>query len=377
METKGLYIHIPFCAQKCRYCDFTSYLASGNDIDIYLNCLEKELDMYKLDKENISTIFIGGGTPTMLSTTQLKRLFQIIEERVDLKKIEEYTIESNPGTLSIEKLEVIKSGGVDRLSIGLQAVQDKHLLFMGRIHNLKQFEESFYNARKVGFDNINIDVIFAFDNQTVDDWKETIDYIAELKSEHISAYSLIIEEGTDFFDMYEKGELKDVPEEKYLQMYRYTIEKLNSYGFYQYEISNFCNVGHECKHNIKYWNCDEYFGVGVSASGYINNERYTNVNTLEEYIKATNSNNLPIEYKELLDFKQHFNEKIMLGLRMNSGINLSLIDKINNQELEKCIRKSIENYQKKGYIEKCKDGTIKLTQSGREISNSIIIDLML
>ncbi|MEG0250218.1 MAG: radical SAM family heme chaperone HemW [Peptostreptococcus sp.] len=377
MEAKGLYIHIPFCVQKCRYCDFTSYVASGNEIDRYLDSLEKELEMYKLNEEEISTIFIGGGTPTILSTIQLDRLFKMIKDRVNLQKLEEYTIEANPGTLSIEKLKVIKSGGVNRLSIGLQAVQDKHLLFMGRIHNLKQFEESFYNARKIGFDNINIDVIFAFDNQTVADWKETIDYVAEMKAEHISAYSLIIEEGTDFFDMYEKGELKDVPEEKYLEMYRYTVDKLNNYGFYQYEISNFCNVGYECKHNIKYWNCEEYFGVGVAASGYINNERYTNVKTLKAYAEATTANVFPIEFKEVLDFKEHFNEKIMLGLRMNSGINLSLIDKINNQELEKCIIKSIDNYQKKGYIEKCKDGTIKLTQSGREISNSIIIDLML
>lgn len=377
MESKGLYIHIPFCVQKCKYCDFTSYVADGNEKDKYLDSLEKELKMYKLNQEEISTIFIGGGTPTILNKIQLKRLFKMIEDNVDLKKVEEYSIEANPGTLSIEKLKIMKDAGVNRLSIGLQAVQDKHLLFMGRIHNLKQFEESFYNARKVGFDNINIDVIFAFDTQSLEDWKETIDYVAEIKPEHISAYSLIIEEGTDFFEMYKKGELKDIDEEKYLDMYRYTVEKLKKYGFYQYEISNFCNVGYECKHNIKYWNCDEYFGVGVGASGYINNERYTNVKTLNDYSKATDSNVFPIKSKEVLDFKEHFNEKIMLGLRMNSGINLSLIDKINNQELEKCIIKSIENYQKKGYIEKCKDNTIKLTQSGREISNSIIVDLVL
>lgn len=377
MESKGLYIHIPFCVQKCKYCDFTSYVADGNEKDKYLDSLEKELKMYKINQEEISTIFIGGGTPTILNKIQLKRLFKMIEDNVDLKKVEEYSIEANPGTLSIEKLKIMKDAGVNRLSIGLQAVQDKHLLFMGRIHNLKQFEESFYNARKVGFDNINIDVIFAFDTQSLEDWKETIDYVAEIKPEHISAYSLIIEEGTDFFEMYKKGELKDIDEEKYLDMYRYTVEKLKKYGFYQYEISNFCNAGYECKHNIKYWNCDEYFGVGVGASGYINNERYTNVKTLNDYSKATDSNVFPIKSKEVLDFKEHFNEKIMLGLRMNSGINLSLIDKINNQELEKCIIKSIENYQKKGYIEKCKDNTIKLTQSGREISNSIIVDLML
>lgn len=377
MESKGLYIHIPFCVQKCKYCDFTSYVADGNEKDKYLDSLEKELKMYKLNQEEISTIFIGGGTPTILNKIQLKRLFKMIEDNVDLKKVEEYSIEANPGTLSIEKLKIMKDAGVNRLSIGLQAVQDKHLLFMGRIHNLKQFEESFYNARKVGFDNINIDVIFAFDTQSLEDWKETIDYVAEIKPEHISAYSLIIEEGTDFFEMYKKGELKDIDEEKYLDMYRYTVEKLKKYGFYQYEISNFCNAGYECKHNIKYWNCDEYFGVGVGASGYISNERYTNVKTLNDYSKATDSNVFPIKSKEVLDFKEHFNEKIMLGLRMNSGINLSLIDKINNQELEKCIIKSIENYQKKGYIEKCKDNTIKLTQSGREISNSIIVDLML
>lgn len=380
MKERGLYIHIPFCARKCNYCDFVSYVPENKDIDTYLDALEKEMQMYNMKDELIKTVFIGGGTPTILSVRQLDRLFEIIKSQVNLKNVEEYTIESNPGTLSLEKLEAIKKGGVNRLSIGLQAVQDRNLKFMGRIHNLKDFEESFDNARKAGFDNINVDLIFAFYGQTMEDWKETLEFVVKKDPEHISAYSLIIEEGTDFYKKYENGSITEFDENNYVEMYRYTVEYLSDNRYNQYEISNFSKDGFECRHNIKYWHCEEYFGVGISASGYLENRRYTNVKTLSDYSELTNSNVFPINFEEQLTYNDVFNEKLMLGLRMNEGINFSLIDEIKNDISKKFIKKTIDKYAKKGYIGICKDDAkkvIKLTQSGREISNTIILDLML
>ena len=380
MKEKGLYVHIPFCAKKCNYCDFTSFIPAKNHIDLYLDALEKEFKMYNIKDETIKTVFIGGGTPTVLNEKQLDRLFSIISSEINIDDLEEYTIEANPGTLSPEKLRSIKKGGVNRLSIGLQAIQEKNLKFMGRIHDLKDFEESYKNARKEGFDNINIDLIFAFDGQTVQEWKETLNYIVQKNPEHISAYSLIIEEGTDFYDKYADGIIKEFDEDEYVEMYRYTVGYLAENRYNQYEISNFSKEGFECKHNVKYWNGDEYFGVGISASGYINGVRYTNVKTLKDYMNLTDSNVFPKEFEEQLTYNDIFNEKIMLGLRMNSGINFSLIDNIENDISKKFIKKTIEKYEEKGYIEICKDDAkkvIKLTQSGREISNIIILDLML
>ncbi len=379
MKERALYIHIPFCVKKCNYCDFVSFRSSEKDIDRYLLALEKEMIMYNIKKEKIRTIFIGGGTPTILSEVQLKKLFEIIARQTDLSLLEEYTIEANPGTLNQDKLKIIKEAGVNRLSIGLQAVQERNLKFMGRLHSLKDFEKTYSEARQLGFDNINIDLIFAFHGQTLDDWKETLEYVIDKNPEHISVYSLIIEEGTNFYKKYEKGEIEDFDEELYVKMYRFAKEYLSDNSYEQYEISNFSKKDFQCRHNIKYWECEEYFGVGISASGYLNEKRYTNMKNFEKYIQVTNNNILPIDFQERLTKVDIFNEKIMLGLRMDKGIDFSLIDNIEDEVLKKNIKKTIEKYEKKRYIEVCKDDVkkiIKLTQSGKEISNSIILDLI-
>lgn len=381
MKSRGLYIHIPFCAKKCNYCDFTSYVYNVNElnerINSYLESVEKEIEFYKnLAEENIETIFIGGGTPSILNEEQLEKLFKIINKNVNLKKIKEYTIECNPGTLTIEKMKVMKKGGINRLSIGLQAIQEKHLSFMGRIHNLSDFEESYANARKMGFDNINIDLIFAFDGQSFEDWKATVDYVVKLGVEHISAYSLIIEENTKFYRLFEEGKL-DIPEDDlYIKMYRYTVERLKENGYIQYEISNYSKENRNCIHNINYWECGEYYGIGVGASGYINEKRYTNYKDIDIYNKKCIEGIKPINFEEKLSRMDKFNEKLMLGLRMNSGIDEKIIDILTNEE-KKCFNESINKYKKLGLIGFSQEKKYYLTQKGREISNSIIIGLML
>lgn len=381
---RGLYIHIPFCAHKCGYCDFTSFVPKRNDIDEYISMLEVEFELYSklynIHNDDISTIFIGGGTPSILSKDQLTRLFNIINKFIKVSGVVEYTVECNPGTLSIEKLHVMKNSGVNRLSIGLQAIQEKHLRFMERIHSLKEFDESLENARSVGFENINVDLIYAFDGQSMDDWKESLDCVISKKIEHLSCYSLIIEENTAFYDRFVDGELKEFDENNFVKMYRYTVETLRNNGYNQYEISNYAKKDRECKHNINYWECGEYYGLGLGASGFINKKRYTNYKVMKSYIESVKKNEIPIYFEEKITKIDMYNEKVMLGLRTEKGIDEDVIFNIENLNIRKTIKKNIEKYLKKGYIKICKENNssrINLTQKGKEISNTIIVDLMM
>lgn len=373
---KAIYVHVPFCAKKCHYCDFTSYVGREDEIDSYLDSLKKEMDLYIGDKQDIYSIFIGGGTPTLLSADQLDRLLGIIGQKVNIERVLEYTIESNPGTLTQDKLKVMKRHGVNRLSIGLQAVQDKYLRFMGRIHDMAQFVESYRLARQEGFDNINVDMIFAFEGQTLEDWKESLDTLVEMEPDHISAYSLIIEEGTLFYRMYQDGRLDDIDEDTYISMYRYTVDKLKESGYSQYEISNYAKKGYECKHNILYWDCDHYYGFGLGASGYIGDRRYTNTKDMKSYMASINRGQRPVEFAEELSPKDRFNEKIILGLRKNEGLDLATLDLYLSLEEREELVKKVRSYIEKGMIIE-EDNRIRLRQKGREISNSIFVDLMI
>lgn len=388
MEDFGMYIHIPFCKRKCEYCDFNSYVASEDKIDDYLISLKKEMCTY-LDRYtflNINSIFIGGGTPTHLSELQLEELLSFIKDNIDIEKVKEYTVECNPGTLNSEKLKIMKYFGVNRLSIGLQSTHEKHLKLMGRIHSFDEFLESYEMARDFGFDNINIDLIFAFENQRFDEWKDTLKLVTDLNPQHISAYSLIIEEGTKFHKMYEDGLLKDFPEEDYLKMYRYTVEFLKSKGYNQYEISNYCKDDSSCLHNNIYWDGKEYLGLGAGASGHIQGVRYTNVKNLDEYKRLIEETGISVDFSEKLSPEDVYNERIIFGLRKNIGINIedAMMDLCksslagNEEIMDKLddVQKKIDYYIELGYLS-MKGKIISLTQSGREISNSIFLDLMI
>ncbi|WP_101772706.1 radical SAM family heme chaperone HemW [Peptostreptococcus faecalis] len=377
MKEKGVYIHIPFCVSKCQYCDFTSYVSNIEQIDKYLVYLEKEIEKYNIKKEEIKTIFIGGGTPTILNEKQLIKLMDIVKNNINLENVSEYTVESNPGTLDIEKLTIMKENGVNRISIGLQAKQKNHLDFMGRIHSLEDFEDSYKNAREVGFKNINVDLIFAFSGQSEDDWKETLEYVVKLDPEHISTYSLIIEEETPFFEMLNRGEIEETTDENYLNMYRYTVKYLESHGLNQYEISNFSEEGYECKHNLFYWEGNEYFGFGCSSSGYLNGERYTNIKNLSQYYEKIDFDEYPIDFIEKLTDIDRFNEYIMLGLRKNEGIQLDEIREYLDKNQYRDIVGKIQDLSERQYVNFNNENRISLTQTGREVSNSIITELMI
>ena len=368
----GLYIHIPFCVQKCKYCDFNSYKMIVNEKDRFLSDLKKEMALYKNKDRKINSIFFGGGTPSILNNNDMQFIMDEIKENFSIDEDAEISMECNPGTLTEDKLKFMRSIGVNRLSIGLQAVQENLLRYIGRIHNYEQFEKNYLEARKVGFKNINIDLMYNLPHQTFEDWKETLHKIVILNPEHISAYSLILEEGTKLYDMYMKKEFDLGDEDEDIKMYEYAINYLKENGYNQYEISNYAKVGYECKHNILYWKCKNYIGLGPGASGYINNVRYNNVKDLDDYHDKLSKNEKPIEFCENLTEKDKIEEKIIMGLRMNDGIIFKDFEEFGINFEEK-YEEQLKKHESLDLITKTNKG-FKFTQKGREISNNIFLD---
>lgn len=374
----GLYIHVPFCVKKCNYCDFNSFKVDRISKNTYLEDLRKEMELYKNEideNEEITSIFLGGGTPSILSGGEIKYIFKCINDNFNIKKDAEITIECNPGTLTLEKLQDMKDAGINRLSIGLQATQNNHLEYIGRIHTYEEFEKNYKEALKVGFDNINVDLMYSLPNQSFDDWKESLEKITDLNPTHISAYSLILEEGTELYNMYERKEFRLMDEDTDIDMYEYTINYLKSKGYKQYEISNYSKNGFECEHNKLYWKCGHYIGLGPGASGYIKNTRYGNLCDLNEYHKSLLKNERPIESKEILNTEDKIEEKIFMGLRMNEGISFDDFKKQFNIDFLEKYHKQIKDLSEKNLIQ-LSEGKMALTQKGREISNTVFIEFM-
>ena len=374
----GLYIHVPFCAQKCNYCDFNSYKIEEKDQKKnYLISIKKEMELYKYefkDKE-FTSIFLGGGTPSILTSEELSNLMKNIYSNFNIKKDAEITMECNPGTLDKEKLSNIKSLGINRLSMGLQVTQDYHLKYIGRIHPYEQFEKNYKDAIEVGIDNINVDLMYSLPNQSFDEWKETLNKIINLNPSHISAYSLILEEGTKFYDMYLNKEFEINDEEVDISIYNYTIDTLYKNGYHQYEISNYAKEGYECKHNIVYWKCDNYLGLGPGASGYINNYRYNNICDIKEYNKFLADNKKPISEKNILSKKDEMEEFIFMGLRMNNGINLDEFYEKFNVNFKHKYNNILDKLKNLNLIIE-QNNNIALTQRGRELSNTVFIEFI-
>lgn len=373
----GLYIHVPFCVKKCNYCDFNSYKIDEKSKKLYLNNLKKEMEIYKgeLEDKQIDSIFLGGGTPSILNSQEIKEIFYNIRKKFKIRIDAEITMECNPGTLNLEKLKIMKEIGINRISIGLQATQNYHLKAIGRIHTYEEFVKNYQQAIDVGFENINIDLMYCLPNQNIDEWKETLEKVTKLDPSHISAYSLILEEGTELYNMYERKEFKVIDEDTDINLYNYTIDYLKSKGYNQYEISNYAKEGYECKHNILYWKCKNYLGLGPGASGYVNNIRYNNVESIQEYNELLSGDKKPILSKELLSDQDKIEEKIFMGLRMNEGIKFDDFKNEFNIDFRKKYNKQLAILRERQLILEDKSG-IKLTQKGREISNSIFIEFI-
>ncbi|MCD3233142.1 oxygen-independent coproporphyrinogen III oxidase [Clostridium botulinum] len=369
----SLYIHIPFCKQKCLYCDFTSYCGKESQMLAYAKALSREIDNIKHKK--IKTIFIGGGTPTYLSLEGwniLKKSIDKLQKSDDL----EFTVESNPKTFDKEKLKILKVMGVNRISIGLQAWQDKHLKALGRIHTREEFLKSYKMAREVGFKNINIDLMFGIPNQSFDEWKETLNEITKLNPEHLSCYSLIIEEGTPFYNLYENDKINLPSEELERKMYWYTLKFLKEKGYNQYEISNFSKENKECRHNLVYWNLNEYIGCGVSAHSYSEGYRYRNSDKIEEYIKLIENNQSPIVEKIKNSLKSDIEEFIFMGLRKIKGISLEEFNKRFKKSIYELYSDVICKHKTEGLLLE-RNGYLFLSDKGVEVSNYIMSDFIL
>ena len=319
----GIYVHIPFCKQKCYYCDFVSYCTKDNLIEDYVKAVEKEIELKNI-KSTITTIYIGGGTPSYIDSNYIKEIVNKIFEK-NVSKEAEITIEVNPGTVTFEKLKDYKDCGINRLSIGLQSTQDELLKKIGRIHNFEEFLNTYKMAKKIGFKNINIDLMIGLPGQRISDLKDSLEKVVKLKPKHISVYSLIVEEGTPISEKIQKGELELLDEETERNMYWYVKNTLELNGYIHYEISNFAKKGYYSKHNMNCWEQKEYLGIGSAAHSYRDITRYSNTTNVEEYIKNVKQNKLERnriihEIQKEDDTKKEF---MLLGLRKIEGIKIS------------------------------------------------------
>lgn len=374
MTEIGIYIHIPFCKHKCYYCDFISFANKSELINDYIETLKKEI-IYKshiMRDIEISTIYIGGGTPSILHSKNIEEILNTIKESFKVNINCEITIEINPGTLQKDRLKRYKEIGINRISIGLQSTNDILLEKIGRIHNYKQFESIYKSAREEGFRNINVDLMLALPNQTTKDLKESIQKVIKLQPEHISVYSLIVEDGTKIDKLLKNKEIELPVDNIERKMYWMTKRLLERSGYKHYEISNFCKVGYESKHNINCWEQKEYLGFGVAAHSYINMKRFSNIENIERYIKNINNNDFEknIIMQENQDKEVQAKEFMMLELRKIDGIS---IQEFKNKFVENPIFKyhnELEELVNNGLIDIDGD-IIKLTNKGLDLANIV------
>lgn len=372
----GIYIHIPFCKQKCYYCDFVSYSNKCSEVKEYIESLKKEIEEFDFSNYKVTSIYIGGGTPSYIDSIYIVEILSELKEKLKCNLIEfkdiEITIEVNPGTVDTKKLNDYKKSGINRLSIGLQSTKNDILKKIGRIHTYQEFLEIYKLARKTGFKNINIDLMIGIPGQKIGDLKNTLQDIIKLEPEHISVYSLIIEENTPIEKMLENGEIKLPDEDLERNMYWYVKNTLELNGYNHYEISNFAKLGKESRHNLNCWNQEEYIGFGVAAHSYLNGIRFSNTINVEEYIQHIENNrkeeNIQIEESQSLEDKK--NEFMMLGFRKIQGVDIARFKEkfIDNPIF--LYRENLNKLVEEGLIE-VDLNHIKLTNKGIDLANLV------
>lgn len=365
----GIYIHIPFCIKKCLYCDFTSYTGCAHLHEKYINALGQEMSLYKGEKAD--TVFIGGGTPTILEPVLLNRLLSLVRDNFKLENNCEFTAEANPKTLDVEKLKILKDGGVNRLSIGVQSFFDNELKAIGRIHSAGEAERTISLARENGFDNINIDIMSSLPYQTKETLISSVKKAVSLGAEHISCYSLIIEDNTPIAEKYDSGIYKYPDENTDREMYYAVRDLLKKSDFERYEISNFAKKGRECRHNLKYWQGESYIGLGAAAHSFDGNTRRCNTDKLDEYLNGQ------FEKKTIkLTLNDKIEEYMITGLRTSYGINETVFLNKFGTEIKKVYKNVLDKFIKSGHME-YNNGVYKLTDSGIDISNTILCEFII
>lgn len=374
----GLYLHIPFCIRKCAYCDFLSWAASSEKQEMYVQALVKEIQSYKEIAENyrVPTVFLGGGTPSVIKPEQTARIMEAVQETFAVEKDAEITTEANPGTVDADKLSVYRKCGINRISFGLQSANNADLKRLGRIHTWEEFLESYELARNAGFSNINVDLISAIPGQTAKDWQGNLEKVIALQPEHISAYSLIVEEGTPFYDMQENGELPLPDEDEERQMYEDTAVILQKAGYEQYEISNYAKPDFSSRHNCSYWERKNYLGIGLGSASLLEETRFHNTSDWECYLENCASPKRLQEDVEVLTKQEQMEEFMFLGLRMTKGVSKQEFHQIYGISMHEVYGTVIEKYRKLGFLEERED-RIRLSRAGISVSNVILSEFLL
>ena len=376
MTKAGIYIHIPFCRIKCMYCDFYSITEREKDADEFVSALCREILRSPLDEYpwTFDTLFIGGGTPSLLNEHQLESILTTLSKKVPFSNLIEKTIEINPGEASLEKLTDFYSLGINRVSMGVQSLDKKLLAFLTRSHSVKKVFETFDHIRTAGFENINCDIIYGIPGQTLDIWKRDMNRIIKLNPGHISAYSLTVEKGTELFRMVNSNEVTMPRNSKSADWFTLTRSFLSNHQYSPYEISNFSKPEKECRHNLHYWNIDPYIGFGPSAHSFDGNRRWNNTRSLDQYMKKIDEKLSPISKSEKLTLIQKVNEKIGFGLRLNAGINLDKFSKIHKNQFNQNVK--LHQNKWNDYIKRDRK-KIKLRERGFPFADAIAVDLML
>ena len=371
----SIYIHIPFCATKCYYCAFNTYTFHKEQAKAYLQALHTEIALYASETAPLQTIFIGGGTPSILSANALAQLLNNVHQHFRITTDAEITVECNPGTVDAEKLRVMQDNGVNRLSFGLQVMQDEILKQLGRIHTVDEFLQSYHLAREGGFENINIDLIFALPDQTMEAWHHTLSEVIALEPDHISAYNLVMEEKTPFYEWWQAGELHLPTEDTEADMFQYTIETLTTHGYEHYEICNFAKPNREARHNLVYWDNQPCIGLGAGAWGYINGVRYANIRGIAPYIKELSHCNKPIADTERLTGHAEKAETLMLALRKREGISLDVYRNRFGENIEVAFGNTLKKWLDLKLLE-CTATHLRLTSRGLFLANEVFVELI-
>ena len=368
-----LYVHIPFCVRKCQYCDFLSGPSDEETKDRYIEALLKEIRAAEHTEDyEIVSVFIGGGTPSALKAEAIASIMRTLQEQFFFCEDAEVTIEANPGTVDLEKLTIYRNVGINRLSLGLQSTDAEELKLLGRIHSYEEFLKSYEWAREAGFSNINIDLMFAIPGQTGEAWRQHLYQVAELNPEHISAYSLIIEEGTPFAEQ----NLYLPDEDTEYQMYEDTAEILERYGYRQYEISNYAKQGYMCRHNAGYWQRREYLGFGLGASSLYRGMRFSNTRRMQEYLKESRNPDQIRKDVTVLSRNERIEEFMFLGLRMTEGISEKKFEENFDVRLMDVYGDILQKYEETGFMEHI-ETKWRLTRKGIHVSNHILADFLL
>lgn len=373
MQNFGIYVHIPFCQKKCKYCDFVSFDKCEEDTKTkYVQAVIKEIENCKISKK-VSTIYFGGGTPSSLPAQNIEEIFCAIKQKFEVAEDVEITLEINPGTVNFEKMQKYKKIGINRLSIGLQSAENRLLELIGRIHKYEEFVKAYEDARKAGFSNINVDLILGLPTQTLTELKESLEKIINLQPEHISLYSLILEEGTELEKLVKEKKIEMVSEELERKMYWETKKILEKNGYCHYEISNFANKGFESRHNFACWNQEEYMGFGLAAHSYVEKQRFSNTDNLEEYLQNCENGEFKknvIIQEEKQTFEEEAKEYMMLNLRKIDGVSISKFEQKFKIHPLFYFRFEISKLEEEGLIEVDLD-EIRLTKKGMDFANVV------